>query len=289
MNEFIKNILNPPSEYSEKQIWYSDEAKKEFLIISAPANEELFKVVLLSRVTELEDSIDIILRKSDFQFLASDRIALRFSTGPLHKNQLTYYLGTINSESFEKIKSSLKKTNVNYYDEIQKRVLADILEELEPLRQHAIELYENSIREPAIIFKLPTVDASKQEDEIPFKIHHLAADDANTLVKEFNFWDNEENDVNKSQTILKDEKIWIKLSEINGNLYLIIYTSEQVSISDVVIEQNGKTISAEPNKVNIGEDDRTALFFDKNKFSNGDAELRLVLNGIQQKIKIKFE
>lgn len=291
MNQFINNLLNPPDSFEKKQIWYSDQAKRDFLIIeNSENNYGLLKVVLVSRVTELEDSIDVILSKDRYEFLPSNRIALRFTKGPIHKDQLTNYLGSIDEETFLEINKALKAVSKNNYNEVEQRVLAEILDELEPIRQESIRLYEDSADSDTHIFTLPNVDSTDVEGESEhYYSGKLAADDITATQEEYNFWELEESGEGLSKTIITEDSILLKLSIIDNNIYLVIYANQPCTLEGVSVKQDAKVIVSEPNKIVLKEPGRAALFFDKTKIVSGSAELIFTLNDVNKRETVRFD
>ncbi len=273
LNDFLKNILNPPRNIREKQIWYSYDLNNEFLIINDESGEEIYDTVMLSPLCDVfDDGVDVALPKNKFPFLASKRIALRFTKGPLHKSQFSYYLGTIDDDTFNKVKLSLK--NKTYaYDEDQLLILSDLLDELEYARLQAVNLFEKGTT--AVIIKLP--DYKKVEDASVYNpAMALAAKDEKANKLNYEFWEK----VKKSTktTIVGTDDFNISLTEIDSSLFLVLYSFKEMSIEDIAIKQNGVYIKAQPDHYKIEKDSRAAFLLDATEIKKGTAKLRLKID-----------
>jgi len=105
-------------------------------------NYKCVKAVLLSPLTSYNDGFDIILKNDK---LIRERIALRITAGPVQISELLVYLEELQEKStFEAILASLKIKTYNYND-LQIKIIKQILDNLQIIREKAIEDYENSI------------------------------------------------------------------------------------------------------------------------------------------------
>ena len=291
IEEFLNNVNNPPENIQKKQIWYSRDYNKKFLIIDDEQDGEdygIYVALLLSSVPEVfADGIDVVIEKSKFPFLASDKLAMRLTRGPVHKEQLDYYLGEIDDETFHKI---LKTTKVlkNNYDEDQQILFSEILEDLEFVRAEAINLLEEKLeqevevkdseeeRKPIIIYIDEQTTEASNIDDVYIPAAAIAANSIGVVSKIVEFWEYIVS--SKKNSVIKEDKYIIDLVKQKKGLYFVVYSNENMTIENISIEQNNKVIEAKPSKLELEKESKTAAFFSFSKLTKGKAKLIFKIN-----------
>ncbi len=282
MNKFLNNVLNPPTKIKVGQIWYNNLTKRDFLIIDDKFADKtgVFRSVHISRVIELNDGNDLILPSKKYKFYPTDRISLRFTEGPISKNDLNFYLGEISETDLKLIKDSLKISDDSLTD-IQRNILAEILEEIEPVRFAALEYFEFSFsnleEEKSDTKKFKISDYLNTEIE-PFAYALAASDDSLLNVEQF--YELERENRGKSFVLISDQSSLIRLSIVKGNLYLVIFAKEnEVNIDNVEFTQNDLSFESSDKKLKILPNQMGFISFNLKNYKNEESKISFNLNG----------
>lgn len=280
MNMFLNNVLNPPNKIKIGQIWYNNLTKRDFLIIDDKFGKMgVFRSVHLSRVIELNDGNDVLLKSDLYEFYPTDRISLRFTEGPISKNDLNFYLGEISETDLKLVKDSLKISDDSLTD-IQRNILAEILEEIEPVRFAALEYFESIFsnldeeKSDTQIFKISEYLNTEIE---PFTYALAAADDSLLNVEQF--YELERENREKSFVLINDKNSLIRLSIVKGNLYLVIFAKEnEVNIDNVEFTQNDLSFESSDKKLKILPNQMGFISFNLKNYKKEKSKISFKIN-----------
>jgi len=288
MNMFLNNVLNPPKELKVGQIWYNNQTKRDFLITDDRFLEKtgVLRSVHISRVIELNDGNEIIIKSDLYKFYPTDRISLRFTEGPISKNELDYYLGEIIEDDLHLIKESIKNTS-DSYTEVQQIILGAILEEIEPVRLSAINYFANQSEEKSanIIF---CISPHLEADIKPFEYKLAAADDS--YLDSEQFYELERKNRDNSYVLIDDESTLIRLSLVNGNLYLVIFAKEnKILIDNMEFTQAEIKFTSSDNSLEVLPNQMGYISFDMKNYSKEESKITFNINGRYFEGKIRLE
>jgi len=192
-------------------------------------NYKCVKAVLLSPLTSYNDGFDIILKNDK---LIRERIALRITAGPVQISELLVYLEELQEKStFEAILASLKIKTYNYND-LQIKIIKQILDNLQIIREKAIEDYENSIDQYEIFipFNMKNFD---------YKPITMAAASDEVQIELIEFWDKETQVKENSIKLVENDLYRVRISNLDGGLYLIVIAlSGKIQFGDVSIKSD---------------------------------------------------
>ena len=283
MENYIKNICNPPLVKETGQIWYSGLIKDYLLIIDDNYAESsgVVRTVLLSRENSVNDGFDVIISTKEDAIFKTDKVSLRFTAGPTAISELDTFVGNIGNEKLKQIIESLK-ISANKYDKIQSKILAEIVDELLPLRVSAINEYEN--------LELSGDGNTIDEDEIEETYYYsLAADDIGAIEDREKFWKFVKKNKEKNVTIFKDEEAEIQINMLlhKDKLFLLVYSVNNILMNDIILKVGNSTVTPKHSSLET-EGGRVFTFFDY-KLSAEAEELiiEFTLNKTDYK-KIKF-
>jgi len=146
MKKWFRSMTNPPEKKRIGQIWFNGETEYCFLITDDSFLQLgiVRGVVISRRKTTIGDEHDILIPKSE-EIFPSVRTIYRLSEGPIATKDLTVFSGCLSQELLESVITMIKK-NIPYKKDSQKKSFAEILNDIEPIHQNAIELYEKSAR-----------------------------------------------------------------------------------------------------------------------------------------------
>ena len=136
MNKFLHNILNPPTTIEVGQVWYYSSLGRDVLVVEK-LSSGVVRCAPLSIITNLGGK-DVILEKTEYDFLASDRVALSKAIIPIQIKDLTPYIGAVKLETALRAKRLYLEKDMGY-DEIAKRIIAQLVEET---TQAAINMFK---------------------------------------------------------------------------------------------------------------------------------------------------
>lgn len=282
MVDFIDNIINPPEEIGERQVWRLMHSADDVLVIDASHEEDGVLIsVLLSRITELNDGSDVILSSTgeDTSLFPSDRIALRITKGPVPVKELGYFRGTITEIEFEKIRKSIKYNSFKY-NEIQKEYIAGILENIAPLREQAIRQYES------ILIQLPQHTENYSVNKYEYR---WAADDAQQREKLREFWKKEREMRVKGITFDHLPNLEIVINVIDDVLYIMYFSDTVKHVGDIKIVQEDKVVSANDKQLNLQNKNRAFTSFDSKYLRSGKCILKFTVDDKVNNMEIELQ
>lgn len=254
--KYLDYILNPPEKIMEGQIWKAPSKGLE-LIVTDVISKDIVRAAIITPIKYLADENDISLKDDATarEVFGRERYVIRITDGPIPTELLSIYLGSVQNITLNKIKESLTIRNFNY-DEAQQILIDTLLESLEPYREQALKLYEETASEP-IMINLPFV----QEYEFN-NVLRLAADDLVTEMQEIEFWRKERESIYKKDLPVNIPNLILRISVVDNQYFLIIITDKIKQIDSLEITENGEEF-LKVNKLIISDSNRKAIQINK--------------------------
>ncbi len=250
MQNYIDNILNPPSKIEAGQIWFVKEIDEDVIITDARIAEDrkVIRAVLIIKATAVGDEFDINIDPEEYpdikDILPVKKISLRTTDGPLAVSSLSVFKGITPPELLNKIKAGLK--NKTSYNEIQNNIIAEYLIRLEPVREEALKVYEESL---PVIFELSSHILMSEKQAFRYS---LAAADRSLSEKLSEFWEKERAAKDASVILLKEADTIIRITMVDGKYYLVVITEKFKNLDKVVLDFCGKEFYGSESNVNLG-------------------------------------
>jgi len=261
--KYLEYMLNPPNKFEAGQLWKYPSKSLEF-IITEVINEKIVRAALLTKEKYLTDKYDVSLKddKTASEVFPRERFVLRITDGPMVVDWFQVYAGKVEDRTLKEIKESLKIKTFEH-DEVQKILIAELLDSLEPLREEAFESYlslsseqEEDYNEP-IIINLPPPIYDEVEETIL-----LAASDLSTEEKILEFWRKERNSAYKTELPLNIPDMIVRISNVENRYYLIIITDKFKTINKIEITENEEQFFSKEN-INIPDTNRLPILINK--------------------------
>lgn len=277
MSDFIKNLLNPPLEIKPGQIWRCSEIQKDVIITNNDfENTGVLRGIFLSGVQNLGDEDDIILDSAEqLNLIAKPKVALRVTEGPISQKALDYFVGELDENTFTAILQSLSKPLS--YDEFQEELIAEILEEIEPLRIKAMEEYERWMMKYKSFLELILIN--KLNYEYRRYTNKYAAADYSVISNEDEFWEKEKSGQEDRLTIISNDDLIIRLSIVEGHLYFIALSESKNEVKNIYLTNGKLIIKALDEKLNIKEKLRVFTSFEESKLFSDSWKLSFNIDG----------
>lgn len=286
MTDFIFNLTNPPEEYEPGQIWKSASTNYDFLLTDTKFSHlGIVKGLVISRIVEAGDNDDVVF--NDLEFYPGNRIAFRLTRIPLPKEDLILYVGKIEDDLLNKVQTSLKNNSTLGYNEMQLATIGEFIDEITQLRNKAVVLMEKSIgvenetanevtglSKETKIFEI----TSLINYELEFYKYQKAADTLDEKYKLHEFWDKEREGKAKALNIISNDDLSLRLSVLDGHLYVVVYSNKYKSISNIFLKSNNKVIKAINEQIDISKEKRGFSCFEKTMIDPGKYELQISLD-----------
>ena len=287
MVDFIENIINPPEDINEKQVWRLLNTDDDALVLDAKYKSDgIVKVVLFSRTTELNDGYDVKIPGSgdDASLFPGDRIALRITESYIPMKELLFFRGTINDEIFDKIRRSLKQRTPDY-NEVQERLLEDILKRIESIKEPVNQVQKKKQEEETTIEesnkKIPVLHISQHRQESAGEVYEYkwVADDTKQLEKLREFWKKERKLSGRAISFNIMPDLELRINIINGVLYVMFFSLSIARIENIQIAQGDTFINAKNTELNLINENRAFTSFDPSSLIGGKCILQFTVEG----------
>ena len=285
MKEYLKNLINQPSQVKAGQVWKIYDIKV-LVVDDRYADKGIVRVLVVSDLTILNDGIDIILPKND-RTRFKDYTTLRVTQCAIPIDSLELFIEEIESDLLDKIKMTLHIQDFDYL-ESELKIINLYNEILEEHKNRAIKKYEETNSE-IYASKTPiyNVSAFVYGNSEPFRLALAASDDS--LLSGEQFFELERENRDKSFLILDDDLALIRLTPVKGNLYLVIYAKKKININDIRFSQNDVEFPSLEKEFNISPNGLGFSAFDLKNYKKEDAIISFKINGkeIKKNIRIK--
>lgn len=288
VDDFIKNLTNPPERLEKGQVWYSNKIKEELLIIDNKYVDQfnVVRTMVISPMVDITDGNDVLIKSDEHGFLPSDRIALRFTSGPISKFDLNYFRGHIKADLLTDVIASENNKSTNEYTEIQKIGLTKLINKLELLRSNAVNAYEDQLDEALSLFKLPVTNEIDLDTE-KYLYGMVAESRVNYEIE--NFWEKERTIRKKALVLEENDDLILRLSFVDKHLYLVIISETYSETSNVNLKSGTKKIKAINEKLDLTKIGRVFTSFDEEKLEPGEYTLSLYLDSEYKEFYLNIE
>lgn len=288
MSNIFETFFNRPQEYKTGQIWHCSEISEDIVLTDIDVyylKMGVARGMIISRATHLNDGKDLTFKpKGELRKLYGlERILLRITDGPILTDDLSFYKGEIPRSVNAKVKETIRiRPDLN---QIQEEFSAKFLEKLQPLREKAIlrcEQYENEMNKLNILVVLNVLnELKKKADRIQYR---AAAADESEKKRFVEFWDKERDARDQSIILFQDDKNILRLTEIDGRLYMTFKSDIFKKISDVRLIQKKSAIKAVDSEIVFGKEKRIFTSFeDSPRLKKGECELQMIIDGKEHK------
>lgn len=297
MNKIIENLLLPKPEFNVGQVWGDINTKYQFVITDVTfAKQGIVRAMVLGE-DNFGDKFDVVIKMKNYpDILYRDRCTMRITDGPIATKMLSQYHFSLIKSDIDAIKKSIEIETYDY-DEMQELINAKYLNSLEAYHIFALNELEN-IEETTeenenfyyekniIILILP------KDQKISKKVYTLAlAASSEERKKELDeFWNKEFKlySEGKSTILFEEEDFIVRLTFVDGNLYLVFYNYKgEKKINKIMLKNENSVIKAKDKELIVNEPKFTS--FDTKKLAKGEYILSFYYNGNLMEFNVKIE
>jgi hypothetical protein len=283
MTNLLQNYYNRPSEYKKGQVWSCRDIDEKIVITDDDeylTGIGIVRGMVLSKEFYLSDKKDLVYTPSDKLKVAipTKRVLLRITDGPIPVNSLSLYIGDVPDSLTKKIKSPTVTTPE--FNPVQEEYASRLLLKLRPLREKALTISEEFskaelVRQTASAFLILKL-LQKRANRIRLAV---TMDDSKMSKEIEGFWRDERK--SNSHKLLEEQNSNIRLSVVNGRLYLVSYSDSFKKLSSIQILGKGKVIKAIDKVLNFSKNNGRVFtsFEDTEKLTAGEWKVELKIDG----------
>lgn len=146
-NQFIYNLLNPPTEMRIGQIWHIAEYSYDVVVTDiAHAKDGIVRVSVISPDEKLGDNYDFKIEPAnlvDANIYMYPKRVIRMTDCAILSSELKFYKSSLTDDAVAKMLAMLSNTDFQYTDEFTFVLVNSLVSSMAPYRRKALAFIES--------------------------------------------------------------------------------------------------------------------------------------------------